>query len=169
MPTRYRRDKHEDADLYMTKEEQKSPARGTQYGREMSQRPAASTSRTISNPQGTEWYDRSPTGATATPEAIALLNISKQLNLSGGQEMELMQNGYTDVGDYRYQIDRSSGEVSMAPKPGVTIPGDMMFGFGSDIARSTHGRKYGQPKSMDEEVYTSEDQRRARRRRWGGD
>ena len=168
MPTRYRRDKHEDADLYMTKEEQRSPARGTQYGREMSQRPAASTSRTISNPQGTEWYDRSRTGTTATPEAIALLNISKQLNLSGGQEMELMQNGYTDVGDYRYQIDRSSGEVSMAPKPGKG-PVSMLERHVDMTKRSKQREQYGQPKSMDEEVYTSEAQRRARRRRWGGD
>ena len=155
MPTRYRRDKHEDADLYMTKEEQRSPARGTQYGREMSQRPAASTCRNVSNPSRTTNYPWS--------EAIT------RLNLSGGQEMELMQNGYTDVGNHRYQIDRSSGEVSMAPKPGVTIPLDFQFGFGSEIARQERERQYGPAKSMDEEVYTSEAQRRARRRRWGGE
>ena len=154
MPTRYRRDKHEDTDLYMTKEEQRSPARGTQYGREMSQRPAASTSRNVSNPSRTTNYPWS--------EAIT------RLNLSGGQEMELMQNGYTDVGDYRYQIDRSSGEVSMAPKPGKG-PVSMLERHVDMTKRSKQREQYGQPKSMDEEVYTSEAQRRARRRRWGGD
>ena len=154
MPTRYRRDKHEDADLYMTKEEQRSPARGTQYGREMSQRPAASTSRTISNPSRTDNY--------------LWRDVVTRLNLSGGQEMELMQNGYTDVGDYRYQIDRSSGEVSMAPKPGKG-PVSMLERHVDMTKRSKQREQYGQPKSMDEEVYTSEAQRRARRRRWGGD
>ena len=135
MPTRYRRDKHEDADLYMTKDEQKSPARGTQYGREMSQRPAASTSRTMSNYQ--------PTVADLVRVGKASMDAARRLNLSGGQEMELMQNGYTDVGDWRYQIDRSSGEVSRSPKPGSRW---------HQNGPTKYQMQYGYPKSMGQEV-----------------
>ena len=138
MPTRYRRDKHEDADLYMTKEEQRSPARGTQYGREMSQRPAASTSRTISNPSRTDNY--------------LWRDVVTRLNLSGGQEMELMQNGYTDVDNWRYVVDRSSGEGSMAPKPGS--PHSEGFYEAQILQNKRHDRQmqYGSPKSMEQEV-----------------
>ena len=146
MPTRYRRDKHEDTDLYMTKDEQKSPARGDEYGREMSQRPAASTSRAISNPQ------TNPASLPRSMEFLGLREAVSRLNLSGGQEMELMQNGYTDVDNWRYVVDRSSGEVSMAPKPGS--PHSEGFYEAQILQNKRHDRQmqYGSPKSMEQEV-----------------
>ena len=38
--------------------------------------------------------------------------------LSGGQEMELQQNGYADVNGVRYILDRSTGQVTQMPIPG---------------------------------------------------
>jgi len=116
---------------------------GTQYGREMSQRPAAGTVRTVSNPRKELFQDFS------------------SLTLSGGQEMELMQNGYTDVGDWRYHLDRSSGEVSMEPKPGAsrTLLDD------PQTKRYKRGIEYGQSRSVGQAVdYDAERKLRQRGR-----
>ena len=86
--------------------------RGSQYGRQMSQRPAPSTIRNISNasPLPGPGMTSRPDYAGRTATGIG--------GLSGGQEMELQQNGYTDIGDVRYVLDRSTGQVTQMPRPG---------------------------------------------------
>ena len=60
--------------------------------------------------------------------------------LSGGQEMELQQNGYVDIGGTRYILDRSSGEVSQMPIPGTRYGG--AFGMGGGVTTDDPSR-YG--------------------------
>jgi len=76
--------------------------RGSQYGYQMSQRPAAGTIRGISNAP-----------SMGTGEVGGRFS-----GLSAGQEMELQQNGYTDIGDIRYVLDRTTGQVTQSPRPG---------------------------------------------------
>ena len=105
--------------------------RGSQYGYQMSQRPAPSTVRTISN------APRVPgPGMTSTPDYAGrqFSRVTGIDGLSGGQEMELMQNGYTDIGNVRYILDRSTGQVSQMPRPGS--------GFGHDLPPGHYGAQY---------------------------
>ena len=110
--------------------------RGSQYGHQMSQRPAPSVRRTISNaPPVRTWapnpnpsrYDSGTIEVGFGPYFPGSYDESDYAGrrggffgggLSGGQEMELMQNGYTDIGDMRYILDRTTGEVSQMPRPG---------------------------------------------------
>ena len=106
--------------------------RGSQYGHQMSQRPAPSVRRTISN---------APPIRTWAPNDSGTIGVAPGLGsffpgsydepdyagrrggflgggLSGGQNMELMQSGYTDIGDIRYVLDRTTGQVTQTPRPG---------------------------------------------------
>ena len=88
--------------------------RGNDYARQMSQRSPGNTVRTISNaPQ-----IGSPLGGMATVPDYAGRTATGFGGLSGGQEMELQQNGYTDIGNVRYVLDRSTGQVTQMPRPG---------------------------------------------------
>ena len=100
--------------------------RGSQYARQMSQRPAPGTIRGISNappisiegafgPSMPDYAGRGwGRGSSMGTGQIG----GKFSGLSSGQEMELQQNGYTDIGDMRYVLDRSTGQVTQMPRPG---------------------------------------------------
>ena len=112
--------------------------RCSQYGYQMSQRPAPSVRRTISNaPPVRTWapnpnpgrYDSGtievgPGLGSHFPGSYDESDYAGRRGgflgggLSGGQEMELMQNGYTDIGDIRYVLDRTTGQVTQTPRPG---------------------------------------------------
>ena len=112
--------------------------RGSQYGYQMSQRPAPSVRRTISNPSDEgQWYAPNPDpnaslyktmriqpgqerfyeGAYNAPQYAGFRGFEGG-GLPPGKDMELMQNGYTDIGDIRYILDRTTGQVSQMPRPG---------------------------------------------------
>ncbi len=44
------------------------------------------------------------------------------------KEMELMQNGFADIGPVRYILDRTTGQVSQMPRPGAGF-GDEAPGY----------------------------------------
>ena len=113
--------------------------RGSQYGYQMSQRPGASTVRSVSNTwpsEGTWWspnldttdrfnktmriqpgQERFYEGAYNAPQYAGFRGFEGG-GLPPGKDMELMQNGYTDIGDIRYILDRTTGQVSQMPRPG---------------------------------------------------
>ena len=109
--------------------------RGSNYGRQMSQRPQPGTIRNISN--ATPQFGP---GGTSTPR-YAGQRATGVGGLSGGQEMELQQNGYTDIGDVRYILDRSTGQVTQMPRPGSGYGGgpfwDRQGGPPSDYGAQT--------------------------------
>ena len=102
--------------------------RGSQYGYQMSQRPPPSPERNISNAPPVPGP-----GMTSRPDYAGrqFSRVTGIDGLSGGREMELMQNGYTDIGNVRYILDRSTGQVSQMPRPGS--------GFGHDLPPGHYG------------------------------
>mgnify|MGYP003629167599 FL=1 len=117
-----------------------SPGRGSQYGEQMSQRQQPGTIRGISNAPpisinggigsatmpdfaGRGWGRGSSMGTGQVG--------GKFSGLGGGQEMELQQNGYTDIGDVRYILDRSTGEVTQMPRPGSGYGGGPPSNYGA--------------------------------------
>ena len=108
--------------------------RGSQYGYQMSQRPAPTTVRNISNAPPVPGPVMTSRPDYAGRQFSRVTGID---GLSGGQEMELMQNGYTDIGNVRYILDRSTGQVSQMPRPGS--------GFGHDLPPGHYGAQYPVP------------------------
>jgi len=115
---RYRKSVDKDAAMYKTEQERAGQGRGSQYGYQMSQRPAPSTVRTISNaspipqhgqglpPTRPDYAGRQFSGTTGTP------------GLPAEKEMELKQNGFADMGSVRYILEPSTGRVTQMPRPG---------------------------------------------------
>jgi len=111
--------------------------RGTNYGRQMSQRPQPGTIRNISNASPLPGPGMTSRSDYAGRRASGMGGFG---GLSGCQEMELQQNGYVDIGGTRYILDRSSGEVSQMPIPGTQYGG--AFGMGGGVTTDDPSR-YG--------------------------
>jgi len=135
-----------------------SPGRGSHYGQQMSQRPAAGTIRGISNApsirsgRGGNPYDpanRMPDYAGrgwGRGPSMGTGEVGGRFSgLSAGQEMELQQNGYTDIGDIRYVLDRTTGQVTQSPRPGS----DAWRAYSTGAAVPN---PYGSPMTLEDEM-----------------
>jgi len=93
-------------------------ARGSSYAREISQRPAPSIRRGIANtgPITSGRMGGSPNPENMMPDYAGRRPAYEYGGLSGGQDMQLRQQGYIDIGNVRYILDpQGSGRVFQVP------------------------------------------------------
>jgi len=115
---RYRKSVDKDAAMYKTEQERAGQGRGSQYGYQMSQRPAPSTVRTISNASPIPQHGQGLPPTRPDYAGRQFSGVTGIEGLSAGQDMELRQNGYTDIGNVRYILEPSTGQVTQMPRPG---------------------------------------------------
>jgi hypothetical protein len=94
-----------------------SPGRGTQYGREMSERPAPGFQYRVANrtiPGGGTYsglWGPQPYGSPVLPQ-------DTYLTLDGSEQYALQQNGYIDINGLRYAKNEYDEIVNIGPTPG---------------------------------------------------
>jgi len=115
--------------------------RGNSYGYQMSQRPAPSMVRTISN------ADRipGPLGGMTTMPDYAGRTATGFGGLSAEEDLLLNEQGYIDKGGVRYIIDRNSGQVTQNRIPSGPTTGQNFGSRGQTMAQAVGGPGAAKP------------------------
>jgi hypothetical protein len=90
-----------------------SPMRGTQYAQDIAGRAAPGAVRTISNTAPIPGP-----GMTFSRDYAGRRGGFAGGGLDAGQDLQLRQNGWVDIGNVRYVLDRNTGQVTQTPRPG---------------------------------------------------